>query len=147
MSERPASSPWGKIQHCNKKHPGVFEVSTAGHGGIMVNEKAAAELLSPAAVNCGFKERGFICFEEDTQTAVVIKEMLDKNLWKIPEHFKDGKEKYAEIINDSVARWNPEYLDAVKKPSILADMERKQKEIKPPARKTAAQKSKTEIGE
>lgn len=113
MPEKPSSSPWGKIQRCKTEHPGVFQVSTAGHGGIMVSEKAAAELLSTAAVNCGFNERGYICFEEDCQASVVIKEMLDKNLWKIPEHFNDGKEKYTEMINNSVIRWNPEYWEAI----------------------------------
>ena len=113
MAERPSSSPWGKIQRCKTEYPGVFGVSTEGHGGIMVNAKIADELLSPAAIKCGFKERGFICFEEDCQAAVVIKEMLDKNIWQIPKYFTDGKDKYIEMINSSLIRWNPEYWEAI----------------------------------
>ena len=31
----PEQSPWGEVQHCRELCPGVFQVSTAGHGGIM----------------------------------------------------------------------------------------------------------------
>ena len=111
MSERPSLSPWGKIQNYKTYYPSVYGVITEGHGGIMVSEKTADELLSPAALKCGFKERGFICFEEDCQASVVIREMLDKNLLKIPAHFTEGKEKYNETINASLIRWNPEYWE------------------------------------
>ena len=111
MADKPSSSPWGKIQNYKTHYPGVYSVSTAGHGGIMVSEKTADELLSPAALKCGFKERGFICFEEDCQASVVIREMLDKNLWQIPAYFTEGKERYNEIINASLIRWNPEYWE------------------------------------
>ena len=33
----PMYSPWGNIQTCKILTPGVFEVTTASHGGIMVS--------------------------------------------------------------------------------------------------------------
>lgn len=112
MAERPYTSPWGSIQHCHKIIPGVFEVSTAGHGGIMVDAGIAEELLSPAAIKCGFRERGYFCFEEDCDASVVIRELLDKDLWKVPSYFTRGKEEYEKIINRSLIQWNPEYWEA-----------------------------------
>ena len=112
MAERPSTSPWGKIQSCKTIYPGVFGVSTEGHGGIMVKADTAYEILSPAALKCGRRERGYICFEEDCDASVVIREMLDKNIWKIPAHFKGDADKYNEIINASLIQWNPEYWEA-----------------------------------
>ena len=51
------------------------------------------------------------CFEEDTQEEVVLRELLDKKLWKIPERIKD-KAAFEENINRSIKRYNPEYWRA-----------------------------------
>jgi len=48
MYKRPYSSPWGKIQRIRTITQGVYEVSTQGHGGIMVHEEVASQLLSQA---------------------------------------------------------------------------------------------------
>jgi hypothetical protein len=111
LANKPSFSPWGRIQNYKTHYPGVYTVSTEEHGGIMVNADIANKLLSPTALKCGFLERGYICFEEDCQAAVVIKEMLDKNLWKIPKYYTEGKEKYSEMINASLIQWNPEYWE------------------------------------
>ena len=79
MFHAPKSSPWGEVQNCETLCPGVFLVSTASHGGTMVANEVAA-VLSPAAKKCGFKDKGYICYEEDAQESVVLRVLLDINL-------------------------------------------------------------------
>ena len=55
--------------------------------------------------------RSYICFEEDAQESVVLRELLDKKLWKIPDRIKD-KEKFEENINQSIRQYNPDYWRA-----------------------------------
>jgi hypothetical protein len=111
MSRLPRSSPWGAVQVCKELIDGVFSVSTAGHGGIMVR-KNAADFLSPDALKYGaFKEGSYFCFEEDCCAQVVIRELLDKKLWQIPDLITD-KAGYEESINRSLRQWQPEYWAA-----------------------------------
>ena len=138
MSEKPKRSPWGKVQYCEELYPGVYDVNTARHGGIMVKNAVADKILSPAAQKEGFKERGFLNFEEDTQAAVVERELLDKGLWGGPPRYENIND-YEEMINDSLRLCNPEYWQARKtfvnerasgekagKPSILSQTKENQ---------------------
>ncbi len=54
----------------------------------MVANEVAAVLLRPPK-KCGFKDKGYICYEEDAQESVVLRELLDKKLWNIPDRIKD----------------------------------------------------------
>ena len=83
MFHAPRSSPWGEVQNCEVLCPGVFLVSTASHGGTMVANEVAA-VLSPAAKKCGFKDKGYICYEEDAQESVVLRELLEKSSGRSP---------------------------------------------------------------
>lgn len=130
MYQGPSKSPWGKVQTCDLLCPGVFLVSTASHGGTMVSNEVAA-FLSPAAKRCGFKRGGYLCFEEDTQEDVVLRELLDKKLWQIPERIKD-KSAFEENINLSIRRYNPEYWRARQSGLEAAQAARKEA----PARQT-----------
>ena len=130
MYQGPSKSPWGKVQTCDLLCPGVFLVSTAGHGGTMVSKEVAA-FLSPAAKRCGFQRGGYLCFEEDTQEEVVLRELLDKKLWKIPERIRD-KAAFEENINLSIRRYNPEYWRARQSGLEAAQAARKEA----PARQT-----------
>jgi hypothetical protein len=105
--EEPRISPWGDVQTCDILCPGVFLVSTASHGGTMVSADMAAA-FSPAARKCGFKQGGYLCFEEDCQESVVLRELLDKKLWAIPDRIKD-KAAFEENINKSIREYNPDY--------------------------------------
>lgn len=105
--EKPWFSPWGEVQTCDTLCPGVFMVSTASHGGTMVAKDMTAA-LSPAAHKCGMSVGGYLCFEEDTQENVVLRELLDKKLWSIPERVKD-KAAFEENINRSLREHNPDY--------------------------------------
>lgn len=106
----PKASPWGDMQTCDMLCPGVFLVSTASHGGTMVSKDMAA-MLSPAARKCGFRQGDYLCFEEDCQENVVLRELLDKKLWKIPDRVRD-KVAFEENINKSIREYNPEYWRA-----------------------------------
>ena len=110
MYQRPERSPWGGVQTCDVLCPGVFLVSTASHGGTMVASDMAAA-LSPAARKCGYKQGGYLCFEEDCQESVVLRELLDKKLWTIPDRVKD-KAAFEENINKSIREHNPDYWRA-----------------------------------
>ena len=107
MFNAPEKSPWGEVQHCDTLCPGVFMVSTENHNGTMVAKDVAA-FLSPAVRKCGFKQSGYICFEEEFMESVVLWELLGKKLWAIPERIKD-KAAFEEGINKSVREHNPEY--------------------------------------
>jgi hypothetical protein len=107
LYQQPEQSPWGKVQTCDVLCPGVFLVSTASHGGTMVAKDMAA-VLSPAAIKCGFRHSGFLCFEEDTQEDVALRELLDKKLWTVPDRIKD-KVAFEENINKSLREHNPDY--------------------------------------
>lgn len=115
--EKPASqfvepefSPWGEVQACDTLYPGVFLVSTASHGGVMIS-KGVAAFLSPAAKKCGSQHGGYLCFEEDTEENVIFRELLDKQLWKIPERIHD-KESFEDGINQSLREYHPAYWQA-----------------------------------
>ena len=110
MYQQPEKSPWGEVQTCDTLCPGVFLVSTASHGGTMIAKDMAAA-LSPAARKCGFRQGGYLCFEEDSQESVALRELLDKKLWAVPDRIKD-KAAFEENINKSLREHNPDYWRA-----------------------------------
>ena len=110
MFRQPDKSPWGKVQYCDTLCPGVFLITAENHGGTMVSKEVEA-FLSPAARKCGFKQNGFICFEEDSQEDVVLRELLDKKLWSVPDRIKD-KAAFEENINNNIQKYNPDYWRA-----------------------------------
>ena len=107
MFSQPKQSPWGAVQHCDTLCPGVFLIAAENHGGTMVSKEIEA-FLSPAALKCGFKQNGFICFEEDRQEDVVFRELLDKKLWSVPARVRD-KAAFEENINCNIQKHNPAY--------------------------------------
>ena len=76
----------------------------------MVSQEIAA-ILSPAARKCGFRLGGYLCFEEDSQESVVLRELLDKGLWDIPDRIKD-RAAFEENINQCLREYNPDYWRA-----------------------------------
>lgn len=100
-------SPWGEIQWAEPLCPGMDLISTASHGGVRVDREAAV-LLSPAARKCGFRDAGFLWFEEDCQEPVVLRELLDKKLWTVPDRIKDP-EQFAASLDRTIQTYNPEY--------------------------------------
>ena len=110
----PKISPWGKVQTCDTLCPGVFLVSTASHGGTMVSKEVAA-FLSPAAKKCGFRQGGYLCFEEDCDAQVALRELMDKKMIQAPVNERFGPGAYEAVINSSVQIHHPEYWQAREK--------------------------------
>ena len=83
-----AHSPWGKVQVSDQFADGVYEVSTAGHGGIMIREADAEKLLSPEAMAAGGHEYGWRYYEEDEAAPIVIRELLDRGIPAAPPYVR-----------------------------------------------------------
>lgn len=103
----PDFSPWGVIDWIETLAPGFDMVATPSHGGIMVSWEASF-MLSPAARKCGAWNGGYLCFEEDSAEYVVLRELLDKKLWKIPERIKDPA-AFVDNIDQIIQTHHPEY--------------------------------------
>lgn len=72
---QPYDSPWDEVQECIEIANGVFEVSTAGHGGVMIRADLAEHILSDEALKVGFIEGGYHCYEEDADAALPLREL------------------------------------------------------------------------
>lgn len=122
----PKYSPWGEVQHQEELCSGVFSVSTASHGGIMVHGSVAKAVLSPAARKHCFRDGSYYCFEEDCDALVAIRELLDKGLYTAPvnDYFKPGE--YERVINRSLQEYHPDYCRA--REAAQANRSEKQKE-------------------
>lgn len=112
---RPEMSPWGEIDHCVQLCPGVYEVSTPSHGGVMAQLGAASRIFSAAARRYGFVEGGYLCFEEDCDAAVAIRELLDRGKVTPPVNRYYGPGEYEKAIDRSIQRYQPEYRQARQK--------------------------------
>ncbi len=66
-TKRPQSSPWGAIQSACQIAPGIWEVSTASHGGIILSQERYDAL--PAALQVNPFGGGF-AFEEDCEAFI-----------------------------------------------------------------------------
>jgi len=108
----PEHSPWGQVDHCETICPGVFSVSTPSLGGIMIRYDRTVEILSPSACRIGLREHGYLCFEEDCDAPVALRELMDRGLMDAPvnNHFAPGE--YSRIINESLQCWHPDYWKA-----------------------------------
>lgn len=103
ISMSPNTTPWGKPESCRTLCPGVFQVATAGHGGIMVDRKVTDIYLSPSARKIGFCDGAYLCFEEDCDAPVALRELMDK------EAITSNQD---EVIDASIRRNHPDYWAA-----------------------------------
>ena len=129
----PSMSPWDEVQQCETISEGIYSVSTAGHGGIMIAEELAPYVLSPEALSEGMREGGYYCYEEDALQCIPLRELYDKGILndehsyfkayhvqseengRIPfssatdEEKKKFIAKWNNTVNESLAEWNKEY--------------------------------------
>ena len=95
---------WGEIQTKQQLAPGVVNVTTAGHGGIIVDKRVANNFLSKEAK----KEAKFINnlyhFEEDCDWAIFAFE----NPTIVPQN-------WLQYIENALERWNQDYIANAKK--------------------------------
>ena len=124
----PEYSPWGEVQRQAELCSGVFSVSTASHGGIMVHRSVAKAVLSPAARKHCFRDGSYYCFEEDCDVPVAIRELLDKGLYTAPvnDYFKPGE--YERVINRSLQEYHPDYCLAREAAQANRSEKRKERE-------------------
>ena len=107
LLKQPRDSPWGVVDYCDTLCPGVYLVYTPEHGGVMV-AREIEEFLSPAARRYGQRKNGFICFEQDADEEIVLRELLDKKLWDIPDRVRD-RAAFEENINAALRKNHPQY--------------------------------------
>jgi hypothetical protein len=112
MESRPTSSPWGKIQSCKKVIAGVYSVSSAGHGGVMVHRSLVAR-LSDYAQSHGIASGEYLGFEEDCNWALPAVE-----LGLYPEHLKAAL--------STLCAWHVEYAS---RPEVMSQLDPEQIEI------------------
>ena len=70
-SQNAMPTPWGKADCKVRIAKGVYEVSTPGHGGILVGAAIAIDSLSAEALQVGERFGHFLAFEEDCAYAAV----------------------------------------------------------------------------
>ena len=120
---RPAYSPWGEVQHCETLCHGAYSVSTAGHGGVMVHRELVDKALRKEAQDCGFLSGSYLCFEEDCDGPVALRELMDRKLYQAPVNQYFGPGEYEAVIDRSLQTYHPEYWQA--REMALAGRERK----------------------
>lgn len=141
LMREPENSPWAEVQSCTIIANGIYSVSTAGHGGIMISSELASYILSSEALqasdrSCG----GYYCYEEDCDACIPLRELYDKgilnNAHDYFSHYRaqsdrpeaiDGQvplnlateeertsffEIWNKTIDESLSRWNREYWHA-----------------------------------
>ncbi len=94
MSE-PTDSPWDVVQNCTTIANGIYDVSTEGHGGVMIAAELAPHILSPEALEIGFIENGYYCYEEDCDASVPLRELYDKGILNEEQYFREYRVKSA----------------------------------------------------
>ena len=129
VPEVPSYSPWGKVQECETLCPGFYSVSTPGHGGIMVRRELAEKVFRKEAMGCAFVKGGYLCFEEDCDAQVALRELMDKKMIQAPVNERFGPGAYEAVINSSVQIHHPEYWQAREKPYRSKTDKRKRKDV------------------
>lgn len=110
-------TPWGQSQHQYIITEGVYEVDTAGHGGILVRAAIATHLLSKAAIAKGWKWGQWIAYEEDCDWALFAYEQ--PALYTAAHDAQPGRykpytaEEIKQIARDCLSRWHTDYLEQV----------------------------------
>ena len=140
---------WDEVESCRTIANGIYEVTTAGHGGVMIAAELAPKILSPEALKKGVRDGGYYCYEEDCDAAIPLRELWDKGiLTQAHEYFthyyvnserpeaengcvtfvKATETEKAEYfkwwnnaINESLEEWSGEYWKAHEQAEIHED--------------------------
>lgn len=78
-------------------------------GGVMARLGRASKHFSRAARQYSFVEGGYLCFEENCDSPVAIRELMDKGLYKAPVNQYYGPGEYEAAIDRSIQQYQPEY--------------------------------------
>jgi len=100
--QRPYCSPWGRVQEYSEIAPGIWSVSTAGHGGLAISAERDAAM--PPYLRDGRKYGGPGYYEEDIEWALVAlafpEAFAEKKPWQPMAPFEAAKL--------TVRQWFPE---------------------------------------
>lgn len=136
----PTNSTWGEVQYCTTIAKGIYDVSTAGHGGVIISAELAPHILSHEALEKGYFDNGYYCYEEDCDASIPLRELFDKriltptNVYFTQRRVRSNDasigfisydeandsekanfyEEWNGLINRSLGTWNPEYWEARK---------------------------------
>ena len=128
VPETPPYSPWGEIQECEKLCPGAYSVSTPGHGGIMVSRELAEKVFRKEAMDCGFTAGAYLCFEEDCDEPVALRELIDTGMYQTPVNERFAPGAYEALIIDSLQTFHPTYWQAREKALAKENRQPKKKD-------------------
>lgn len=127
-SDLPEDSIWGEIQTSHYINKGIYEVSTASHGGIIMPVGVARYVLSREARREAQTDHGYVYFEEDCDWSVAFRELLDKGLFEnIEEYYKEtyaGSKDFNgwlkeldRLTDESLKKWHNDYY--VKRSDVI----------------------------
>lgn len=60
----------------------------------------------------GFWEGGYLCFEEDSDAQIVLRELMDRGLYTAPVNKYFGPGEYSKCIDDTIRVCHPDYWRA-----------------------------------
>lgn len=115
-------TPWGWSHTCTKFAPGVYFVTTASHGGWMIDQSLAGFYLSECCLKYATSQYGteFYCFEEDCDALLVLYELSKKGLAEdIFRNFYSETQiitldNLLHYLFEQLSRWHPQYLLDIK---------------------------------
>lgn len=96
-------SPWGPITGQKSLIRGIRSIWTSRGGGIMVTEVAAKKYLTNAAIIRGYCWGKYICYDQNAEAAIVLKELIEKGVFTTSEQFENK-------INEKINKSYPDYL-------------------------------------
>ena len=125
----PSYSPWDSIQQRERLGDGVYWVSTAGHGGLMVHSEVAEISLTAEARNegmlCNYSGVQWFAYEEDCKYAIPLFECPKWLRVSREQDMKDWQRiidqpagNYPDMVNQAPAR-----VEALKAKLKLSDPE------------------------
>ena len=80
-----------------------------------MRRELAEKIFRKEAMGCAFVEGGYLCFEEDCDAQVALRELMDKKMIQAPVNERFGPGAYEAVINSSVQIHHPEYWQAREK--------------------------------
>ena len=78
----------------------------------MVRRELAEKVFRKEAMGCGFVEGGYLCFEEDCDAQIVLRELMDRGLYTAPVNEYFGPGEYSKCIDDTIRVCHPDYWRA-----------------------------------
>ena len=130
VARRIATQFWGEVQSQRKVGDGIWWLTTAGHGGFVVDVAVRTELseFKSEVTRNGLvysDEQHFAAFEEDCMAVIVEWTYPDimPAVQKMLCAYYDGPAKECiaeriEIMRNSLQRWNPDWLKKWPEPGV-----------------------------